>query len=58
MAKNKKNLGKKDFKNKKSQVAQNCSRTDLTDSVEFASEPFDNADKKKCARDKNKNNNC
>lgn len=57
MAKKQKNLGKKELKNKNCKTAQSCSKTDLTDSVEFANEPFDNADRKKCARDK-KNNNC
>jgi hypothetical protein len=56
VAKDKKNLGKKDLK--KCRVAQKCNISDVTDSVEFANEPFDNNDRKKCARDKNKNNNC
>lgn len=59
MAKNKKNLSKNDLKNKKCSVAQNCNISDVTDSVEFANEPFDNVNKKKCAQDTdNKNNNC
>ena len=54
--KDKKNLGKKDFKSKNCKLAQTCNKTDLTDSVEFANEPFDKTDRKKCARDKKNNN--
>lgn len=56
MAKDKKNLcRKKDFKNIK--TGKSCSITDVTDNVEFASEPFTNdAKKNKCSSDRNKNN--
>lgn len=58
MAKNdKKNLGKKDFKNQRCKIAQNCNISDVTDNVEFANEPFDNLNKKKCSKDNN-NNKC
>jgi hypothetical protein len=57
--KSKKNLGKKDLKNKKCRVAQSCNVSDVTDSVEFANEPFNNNDRKKCVQnDKNENNRC
>lgn len=61
MAKNKnnKNLGKKNVnKNNNCKLTQNCNTSDVTDSVEFANEPFDNVNKKKCAKDKRNNNNC
>ena len=60
MAKNRKNknLSKKELKKANCRVNQNCNISDVTDSVEFANEPFDNVNKKKCARDKRNNNNC
>lgn len=54
MEKDKKN--KKEFKNKDSKLTQNCNISKVTDNVEFANEPFNDADKKKCARDENKKN--
>ncbi|EEG78237.1 hypothetical protein [Dethiobacter alkaliphilus] len=49
---NKKNkkLSKKELKN--CRANQNCNASDVTDSVEFADEPFADVSKKKCARDK------
>lgn len=49
---------KKDLKNRKCKVAQNCNISDVTDSVEFANEPFDNVNKKKCAREDKDNKKC
>ena len=60
MAKNKKDkkLGKKDLKKGNCKLTQNCNVSDVTDRVEFANEPFDDVNKKKCARDKRNKTDC
>lgn len=46
-----KDLGKKDARKDQCNFAQNCNISDVTNSVEFASEPFEN----RCAKKDNKN---
>lgn len=43
-----KDMGNKNNKNRQCKLAQNCNISDVTDSVEFASEPF------ACKSEKNK----
>ncbi|MBT9139919.1 MAG: hypothetical protein DDT30_00491 [Dehalococcoidia bacterium] len=52
--KDKKN--KKEMKNKNSKLEQNCNISKVTDNVEFANEPFNDANKKKSNRDENNKN--
>lgn len=52
MEKDKKN--RKEFKSRDSKLAQNCNVNNVTDSVEFANEPFNDDNKKKCDRNENK----
>ncbi len=54
MEKDKKN--KKEMKNKNSKLEQNCNISKVTDNVEFANEPFNDANKKKSNRDENNKN--
>ncbi|MBT9167675.1 MAG: hypothetical protein DDT19_01013 [Syntrophomonadaceae bacterium] len=51
MEKDKKN--KKEMKNKNSKLKQNCNISKVTDNVEFANKPFNDANKKKSNRDEN-----
>ncbi len=50
-----KDLGKKNSKNRECKIAQNCNVSGVTDSVEFASEPFARkSDKNKADRRQDK----
>lgn len=53
-----KDLGKKSARKDQCNFAQNCNITDVTDSVEFASEPFDNRCAKKQDKNAKRKNNC
>lgn len=54
---NKKNLGKKNT-DRNCKVNKNCNISDVTDSVEFANEPFNDTKKEKCSQDKKTDNRC
>lgn len=57
MAKNDKKFNRKKVEKNCSNDA-NCNVSDLTDSVEFANEPFDSSSADKCASDSCADNNC